>query len=155
MKIQKDTWENTKSYRRDFILGRKVIIGWLWKRGELNILLHIFIDTFMYINIYNHLYTYIQILLFPFYSYMRHMEAPRLGVQSELHLPAYTTATATWDPSCICDLHHSLQQWRILNPLSRVRNRTLILMDTSRVLNLVSHKENSYAFRFLNNTNVT
>ena len=37
----------------------------------------------------------------------RHMEVPRLGVQSELQLPAYTPATATGDPSHICDLHHS------------------------------------------------
>ena len=29
------------------------------------------------------------------------------GVQSELYLLAYTTARATWDPSHICDLHHS------------------------------------------------
>ena len=28
----------------------------------------------------------------------RPMEAPRLGVESELQLPAYTTATATRDP---------------------------------------------------------
>ena len=27
-----------------------------------------------------------------------HMEVPRLGVESELGLPAYTTATATPDP---------------------------------------------------------
>ena len=49
-----------------------------------------------------------------------HMEVPRLGVESELHLPAYTTATATQDPSCICDLHCSLQfvAMPILNPLS-------------------------------------
>ena len=26
----------------------------------------------------------------------RHMEVPRLGVKSELQLPAYTTATAIW-----------------------------------------------------------
>ena len=37
-----------------------------------------------------------------------HVEVPRLGIQSELQLPAHTTATATWDPSRICDLHHSL-----------------------------------------------
>ena len=35
-----------------------------------------------------------------------HMEVPRLGVELELQLPAYTTATETWDPSRICDLHH-------------------------------------------------
>ena len=28
----------------------------------------------------------------------RHTEVPRLGVESELQLPAYTTATATPDP---------------------------------------------------------
>ena len=49
----------------------------------------------------------------------RHIEVPRLGVESELHLPAYTTATATPDPSCICKLHCSSQQCWILNPLSK------------------------------------
>ena len=39
--------------------------------------------------------------------HLRHMEVPRLGVESELQLPAYTLATAMQDPSCICDLHHS------------------------------------------------
>ena len=33
------------------------------------------------------------------------IEVPRLGVKSELQLWAYTTATATQDPTCICDLH--------------------------------------------------
>ena len=46
------------------------------------------------------------------------MEVPRLRVEWELQLPAYTTATATEDPSCICDLHPSSWQRRILNPLS-------------------------------------
>ena len=36
-----------------------------------------------------------------------HSEVPRLGVKSELQLPAYTTITATPDPSHICDLYHS------------------------------------------------
>ena len=40
------------------------------------------------------------------------------GIESELQLPAYTTATATQDPSHICILHHSSWQCRILNPLS-------------------------------------
>ena len=38
----------------------------------------------------------------------QHMEVPRLGVQSELQLPASATATAMPDPSHICNLHHSL-----------------------------------------------
>ena len=62
-------------------------------------------------------------------------EVPRLGVESELQLPAYATATATPDPSCICDLRHSSQQCLILNPLSEARDQALILMDTSPVLN--------------------
>ena len=34
----------------------------------------------------------------------RHMQLPRLGVESELPLPAYITATAMPDPSWVCDL---------------------------------------------------
>ena len=62
-----------------------------------------------------------------------HTEVPRLGVESELQLLAYTIATAVQNLSCICDLHHSLGQCQILNPLSKTRVRTCILMDTSRV----------------------
>ena len=40
----------------------------------------------------------------------RHMEVPRLGVQSELQLLAYTRATARQDPSCVFDLHHCSPQ---------------------------------------------
>ena len=58
---------------------------------------------------------------------MGHMKDPRLGVESELQLLAYTTATAMWDPSHIWDLHHSSQQCQILNPLSKTRDRTRIL----------------------------
>jgi len=47
--------------------------------------------------------------------YLWHMEVPRLWVESELQLPAYTTATATLDSSCICDLHLSSRQHLILN----------------------------------------
>ena len=61
------------------------------------------------------------------------MEVPRLMVQSELQLPAYATATATWDPSYICDLHHSSGQRRILNPLSKAKDQSRVLMDTSGV----------------------
>ena len=62
------------------------------------------------------------------------MEIPRLGVKSELQLLAYPTATATQDPSLVCDLHHSsLQHW-ILNPLSVARDPTCISMDTSHIV---------------------
>ena len=54
--------------------------------------------------------------------YLRHMEVPRLRVESELQLLAYTTATVTRDPSCICNLHHSSWQRWILVPLSEARD---------------------------------
>ena len=37
---------------------------------------------------------------------------------------AYDTAMAIPDPSHSWDLHHSLQQCQILNPLSQARDRT-------------------------------
>ena len=72
------------------------------------------------------------------------MQVPMLGVELELHLRhmevsrlevklAYATATATWDPRCICDLHHSSWQCPILNPLSKARDWTCVLMDASRI----------------------
>ena len=62
-----------------------------------------------------------------------HMEVPRLGVKLELQLLALTTAAATLDLSRVCDLHHSPWQCQILNPLSEVRDRTCVLMDTSQI----------------------
>ena len=61
------------------------------------------------------------------------MEVPRLGVTLELQLSAYTTATATQDPSRICELHHSSRQHWIFNPLSEARNRSRNLMVPSRI----------------------
>ena len=61
------------------------------------------------------------------------MEVPRLGVQLELQLLAYTVATATWDPNGVCDLDHSSRQRWILNPLSEARDQTHILMVTSQI----------------------
>ena len=56
------------------------------------------------------------------------MEVPRLGVELELQLPAYTKATTTQVLSRICDLHHSSWQCWILNPLSEAGDRTRILV---------------------------
>ena len=50
------------------------------------------------------------------------MEVPRLGVESELQLLAYTTATVMQELSCVCDLHHSSGQRQIPNLLSEARN---------------------------------
>ena len=68
------------------------------------------------------------------------MDVSRLAVESELPLPVYTTATATLDPSGILDLHRSV--W-LFNPLMEARDGSRILVDTSRVLNLLSHSGHS------------
>ena len=44
---------------------------------------------------------------------------------------AYTTATP--DPNCVCDLHHSSQQRWILNPLIEAGDRTHNLMVPNRI----------------------
>ena len=79
-----------------------------------------------------------------FFLYLQHMEVASLGVELELQLPAYTTATAMRDPSHTCDLHHSLWQCGILNPLGKARDRTCNIVDTSQVLNPLSHNRNSF-----------
>ena len=63
--------------------------------------------------------------------HLKHMEIPRLGVQSELQLPAYTTATAMPGLSHIC----GLQQWWIPGPLSEARDQICIFMILVRFVN--------------------
>ena len=69
-------------------------------------------------------YYYFSFLFFSFFFFLGlhpwHMEVPKLGVESVLQLPAY--ATATHNPSYVCNLHHSSWQCWILNPLSKARN---------------------------------
>ena len=66
------------------------------------------------------------------------MDVRRLGVELELWLPAYTTAAATKDLSCICNL-----QLMAVDPdlLSEARDQTHILMDTSKVHFLCATRE--------------
>ena len=77
------------------------------------------------------------LFVFMFFAFLGprqwHMEVPRLGVESDLQLPDYTTATATPDLSHICNLRHSSQQYWILNPLRGARDGTHILTDACRV----------------------
>ena len=65
-------------------------------------------------------------LFFSFFLWLHllHTEVPGPGVRLELQLPAYTIATASQDPSHVCDLYHSSQQCRILNLLSEARDWT-------------------------------
>ena len=60
-------------------------------------------------------FCFLGFLFFALGLHPRHMEVPRLGIQSELQL----LATAVPDLSRICDLHHSSQQLRILNHWAR------------------------------------
>ena len=73
-----------------------------------------------------------------FFSFFLHFRAEsaafggsQLGVKSGIQLLAYTTVTAVWDLSCVCDLHHSSWQHWIPYPLSEIRDWTCILMSTN------------------------
>ena len=65
------------------------------------------------------------ILFFYFlWPHLLHMKVPGLGVESELKLHQAP------DPSYICNLHQSLWQCHILNPLREARDLTSILTET-------------------------
>ena len=61
------------------------------------------------------------VFLFCLEPQVQHMQVPKLGVESELQLLAYTTATAMQHLSRICNPHHSSRQRQILNPLTGAR----------------------------------
>ena len=79
-----------------------------------------------------------------------HMEAPRLGVESELQVPTYTTATVTQDPSRVWDQHHSSWQCRIPNPLSGAKDWTWVFRDTSKARYHWAAMGTSWFWQFLN-----
>jgi len=103
--------------------------------------IHSFIH-FILLDSFIHSFIHSCILLGP---HLQHKDVPRPGVESELQLPAYITATATWDLSRVCDLNHSSWQCQILNPLNEARDQTLNLMDISWATTL-SHNRKSYLF---------
>ena len=72
------------------------------------------------------------------------MQVPRLGVEWELQMPAYITATATRDLSCICKLQCSYGNTRSLAHWSRLGIEPPSSWTRFCVLNLLSHSENSY-----------
>ena len=75
----------------------------------------------------------------------RHMEIP--GCMGQIGAAAaslsHSHSHTGSEPSHIFNLHSSLWQCWILNPLSEARDQTCNLMDTSRVLNLQSHNRKS------------
>ena len=60
--------------------------------------------------------------------HLQHMEVSRLGVDLELQLPAFTTATAKPDPNHACDSYRISRQCQIPNPQSRAKDQTRVLM---------------------------
>ena len=90
-------------------------------------------------------------LQFSFFFFLSFLEAAPVPNESSwargrlrAAAEAYTTTTATVDLGQIFDLCHSFQQPWIFNPLSEARDRTWILVDTSRGLNPLSHNGNSW-----------
>ena len=118
--------------------GIAKVVAWIWslawelcmpqgcQKKERNLLF-----KFYYYCVWCIFYLLVFCLFFAFYAEPAAYGSSRLGVESELQLPA--TATTVQDPSHICNLCHSLWQHWILNPLSEARDRTHILMDASRV----------------------
>ena len=66
--------------------------------------------------------SFLPFFLLLFRATPQHIDVPRLGVELELHPPAYTTVTATWESSRVCDLLHSSQQHRIPDPQREARD---------------------------------
>ena len=102
---------------------------------EYDIFCEFFIYWFCYVDVvalyslWGFLVLFIYLFIYCFLGlHAWHVEVPRLGIES-----AYTTATATWDPSRICDLYHSSWQRQIPNPLNEARDQTCIRMDTSQI----------------------
>ena len=91
--------------------------------------------------------------LFVFGPHPWHLEVPRIGVELELQLRDYATATVTWDLSHVCKLRHSSRQRQILNPRSEARDRTCILMDPSQVLVSWATKETPAVCSFMQYSN--
>ena len=61
------------------------------------------------------------------------MDVSRLGVQLEPQLPPYATATATGDLSHSATYTIACSSAGSFNPLSKARDRTCVLMDTSQI----------------------
>ena len=91
---------------------------------------------------------------FPFFSFflsffffcflgpnLHHMEVPRLGVELELQLLAYSTGQF-WTASATYTTAHSNAGY-LLNPLSKHKDWTSTFTDTSQVRNLLSHNRTS------------
>ena len=89
-KKTKKYWRENNVFIFEFSLIHNTLCSYKY-RIYVNMYLDIFISQFYFFFLFSG-------------SLVWHMEVPRLGVKSLLQLPAYVTATATWDPGHICDL---------------------------------------------------
>ena len=81
-------------------------------------LIEILICISMLVSDIEHLFMYL--FFFSFLGqHLWHKEFPRLGVELEMKLPAYATATATWDLSHIYDLDTACSNTRSLTHWER------------------------------------
>ena len=110
-------WDCSKS------LHEVSIDGWMDKEDMTHLHAHTHTHTHTHIYIYTQwnttqplkrmkfchgwIWRFLGVFLGP---HLWHMEVPRLGMESELQLPADTTATTMPDPNHVCDRHCSLRQ---------------------------------------------
>ena len=98
-------------------MHNKVLLNKCIINSDLKIILNSSEDEMTEITENINLYQSI-LFIYLFFAFFRAtpVEVPKLGFESELQLLSYARATATQDPSSICDLHCSLLQHQILNP---------------------------------------
>ena len=145
-------WSSSLQNGATFRLKRDIFRNWYKGTGILSYTLR------SKWSIYRWLFQTISKLTFFSFCLLRlhpgHMEVPRLGVQSELQLPAYAIATATSDLSHVCDLHHTSWQRQILNPLNEARDWTGNLMVSSQIRFLCTTMGTPSKLTFLSGDNV-
>ena len=112
------------------------LLIWEWKKFQSILLLFCLykrITMFLEISLFIYLFIYLFYLLFfllllcrtALVAYGGSQARSLIGVVAAGLHPSHSHA----DPSCICNLHHNSQQCQILNPLSKARNQTLVLID--------------------------
>ena len=125
------TGKSTQQFELTYIRKKSYIYIYIYIYTHTHIYIYTHTHTHTHIYIYIHTHIYItQICITVSFCctqvflgmHLWHMEVLRLGVELELQLPAYATATATPDLSSVCSLHHSSQQCRILNSLSKAKD---------------------------------
>ena len=140
MKISstKELWIPEKCYFIPFLSVYPFLIKKDHKYPELTMQWHLLLSSFLIISS--------SFILSFFFSFLLpnlwHMEVPRARTGIRATAPDYITAMATPDPSRICDLHCSLWQCHIINPLSKTRGQTQILSEfLTHWAAMVPHKQ--------------